>query len=108
MSDDLYIRLRHSEDQRESQQELALDGVRIRLRAMYNASAGGWFLDLSSTDRTLIVGSIALVPGVDLLRPFKHLALPQGVLFVEDLQTGAAPDLVTLDVTALLKYRPVA
>jgi len=107
MSSDLYIRLRWSDSQRETQQELTLDGVRIRLRAMYNASAGGWFLDVLSVDRVLIVGSIALVPGVDLLRPFKHLAVPPGVLFVEDQITGAAPDLVTLDVSALLKYRPV-
>ncbi|MEC9048880.1 MAG: hypothetical protein VYA51_12790 [Planctomycetota bacterium] len=107
MSDPLYIRLRFSDAQRESEQDCELDGVRVRLAAAYNATAKRWYLHTFDTDRNLIVGSIALVCGVDLWRPYKHLALPQGALFLEDPVLEAPASLESLDVSALLKYRQV-
>ena len=103
-----HIKLRWSGDTRESVQEFTLDGVRCRWRAMYNATAGRWYLDVSDIEDVLIVGSIALVPGVDLLLPYKHLAIPQGRLYVEDPINDAPPDLQSLDASALLKYESVS
>ncbi len=100
-----YIRLRYSEDQRESKQECTLGGVRVRLRVMYNATTQRFHLDLLTAERVELVSGLALVPGVDLLGPYKHLAVPQGELFLLDLQRDAPADLDTLDVTALLVYR---
>lgn len=102
-----YIRLRYSEEQRESQQEMTLDGVRVRLRMMYNATTQRYHIDLLTPERVEIVSGLALVPGVDLLRPYKHLAVPHGELYLYDAQYDAPADLDTLDVSALLLYREV-
>lgn len=106
MSKVLYVRCRSTEDQRESQQESTYDGVRCRLEVQYNAVAGIFFLSLRDLSRELLVGSLAMVPGVDLLRPFKHLDVWPGSLFLEG-PSGSPATLETLDVSVFLKYRTV-
>ena len=102
-----YIRVRWRDDQRASEQEFTLDGVRIRIRANYNARTGRWYIDVRDTSDAQIVGPIALVPGVDLWQPFKHLPIPQGRLYLEDTQRDAPATLASMDVSALLKYDEV-
>lgn len=97
----LYIRLRPTTAQRATTQSVTLDGVAVQLRARYTAAADGWYLDILDTGGTAIVTGLALVPGVDLLRPFRHLAVPPGTLFVH----GDAPTLESMDVTSRLLYR---
>jgi hypothetical protein len=105
----LYIRLRYSDTQRATSQTCTLDGVRVKLYAQYNATAGRWYLSVYTTDDTLLAGSIALVPCVDLLLPYKYRSgVPQGRLYVEDPINGTPPDLTTLDASALLKYETVS
>lgn len=103
----LYIPLRQNPDQRSTDQELTLDGVRVRLLARYTALADRWYLDTLDLSDTVIVGGLALVPGVDLWLPYKHLAIPQGALFVSDPRTRLPASLDTLDVSSLLAYREV-
>lgn len=103
----LYIPLRQDADQRATDQEVTLDGIRLRIAA-YNASiTDRWYITLLSTDDERIVGSIAGVPGVDLLIPYKHLALPQGQLFILNQQNREPGTFETQDVSALLVYREV-
>ena len=100
----LYVRLRYSDVQRATTQTTTLDGVRLKIAANYNALAGRWYLSLYSPADVLLVGSIALVPGVDLLLPHKYKSgIPQGRLFVDSLD-GSPPDLSSMDTSALLKY----
>jgi len=101
----LYIRLRYVEEQRQTTQECTLDGVRVRIAAQYNATDGGWYLDILDLADVPIVAGIALVPGVDLLQPYRHLPVPPGTLYLQDTQFDAAATLTTLDVSALLLYR---
>jgi hypothetical protein len=104
----LYVRLRYSDAQRATTQACTLDGVRVKLSANYNATADRWYLSIYTTADVLLVGSIALVPGVDLLLPHKHRAVPQGRLFVEDPINDTPPDLSSMDTSALLKYETVS
>lgn len=74
------------EDDTHSSQTLTLDGVRFRLDTYTNKVSGGWFLDLFDGDDNPLVLGVALVTGLDLLYPFRHLDVPPGVLFVNDHQ----------------------
>ena len=101
----VYIPLRQSEEQRATLQELTLDGVRIRLRSRYIALTDRWILDTLDLEDRTIIGSQALVTGVDLWLPFHHLAIPPGELFVSDPQTQLPASMETLDAGSLLLYR---
>lgn len=99
-----HVQLRQQTEQRESVQECTLSGVRIRLRARYVLDNDRWFVSVFTTSDVLIVGMIACVPGVDLLRPYKHLAIPQGQLFCSSADREP-PTFETLDVTSRVLYR---
>lgn len=102
-----YVKLRQNEEQRQTTQEVTLDGVRFRLRAQYVALTDRWYVSVLDTTDALIVGPIACVPGVDLLHPYKHLAIPQGQLFCSSADREP-PTFSTLDATARVLYRPEA
>ncbi len=62
-------------------------------------SSVGWFFDLSPVPPDPVTGAgsvlrgIALACGLDLLFPYRHLDVPPGPLFVQDLDAvGADPD----------------
>lgn len=98
------IPIRLDEAQTMTVQELTLDGVRIILRARYVLYTDRWYLSVYDSSDTLIVGGIPIVPGVDLLRPYKHLEIPQGQLFSHS-KDREPPTFVTLDNTSRLMYR---
>jgi len=100
----VHVQLRQTRTQRATVQEVELGGVRVRLRANYNAASDRWYVSIFDLTDALILGSIACVPGVDLLLPYKHLDIPQGQLFCSATDR-AAPTFTTLDVTARMLYR---
>lgn len=100
----LHIELRQIPEQRETVQECTLDAVRVILVARYAERTDRWYLSIYTPAEVLLVGSLALVPGVDLLRPYRHLALPQGQLFVQSVQR-LPPNFDSLEVSARLLYR---
>jgi len=104
----LYIPLRATPQNRSSEFEIELDGVRVRLRTYYAALNDRWYLDTRDLEDNLLVGGLALVPGVDLWRPYKYLAIPQGELFISDPLSRSPATLETLDVSTLLLYREVS
>ena len=66
-----------------------------------------WFMDVRDAASTTLVAGIALVPGVELLRPFKHLAVPPGQLFAYDTsKTYLDPTPDEMDDRVVLLYRP--
>ena len=98
------VQLRHTTEQRRTSQEIVLGGVRVRLLATYNGYSDRWYVSIYSPANVLLVGSIACVPGVDLLLPYKHLAIPQGQLFVHS-RSREVPTFTTMDTTARVLYR---
>ena len=99
-----HVQLRQSTQQRRTVQEVLLDGVRIRLRATYSKKTDRWYLSIYNTSDQQLVGGIACVPGIDLLKPYKHLAIPQGELWCQS-NDREPPTFVTLDTTARVLYR---
>lgn len=99
------IQIRQNADQKHTRQSIGLDDVRFRLWAHYCKHSDRWFLTIADLDDNPVVGSIAAVPGVDLLRPYKHLSsVPQGELFVQSVRRESM-DASNADVSAVLLYR---
>ncbi len=65
-------------------QTLTLDGVRFQLTTYTNKVSQKWMLDIADEEGNVIIAGLSLVTGLDLLYPYRHLAVPAGILFVND------------------------
>lgn len=85
---------------------LALDGRRYRLRLDWIGRLQLWSFSLSTVDGALLLGVKGLVLGADLLARHRHNpAIPQGVLYFEDLQgLDAEATLDSLGVRHVLRF----
>ncbi len=79
------ITVQFRENENHESQVLTLDGVRFRFDTYTNKVDGCWYLDLFDEDDNALIQGIALVTGLDLLFPYRHLDVPAGILFVNDL-----------------------
>ena len=70
-----------------------------------------WYMDLANSQGTPVVQGIGLVAGIDLLFPYRALAVPMGKLFVYPSKNGLFVD-PTVDTfsddNAHLWYQPEA
>lgn len=67
--------------------------------------SGGWALNLLAADGSALVRGIGVKPGIDLLYPYRHLAVPSGAL-VCWTSDGLDPDLQSFaDGRARLLYK---
>lgn len=89
---------------------VVLDGGRYRFAFYTNAVDEGWYLDIENDDGTSKVRGVAMVLGIDLLFPYRHLDLPPGPLWVQDRGlAGADPDIEAFgDGRAALYYLEVS
>ena len=69
-----------------------LDGRRWALRLYTNGVDFGWYLDVANDDASALVRGLAVVGGVDLLAPYRHLDLPPGPLWVAPAAARAITD----------------
>lgn len=99
-----HVQLRSEDARRVHKQEVQLGGVAIRLWARPIAQPDRWYLEIRDLADQLIVGGIACVPGVNLLLPYKHLAIPQGSLYCL-ANDKLPPTFSTLDVSARVIYQ---
>lgn len=67
--------------------QVVLEGVPVDFRFYTNGSDGRWYFDFEVSDGA--VRGVAMVAGLDLFAPYRHLALPPGWLWVE---ADADPD----------------
>jgi hypothetical protein len=98
------ISVRQGTAERSRSQRITLGGVRLTAKFQYVAATERWVMTLSDLSGVVILAGVTVVPGVDLLLPFKHLALPQGQLFVIS-KDREPPTLLTVDRTAHVNYR---
>jgi hypothetical protein len=99
------ITVRLDPRQRATDQFVSLDGVRIGLRFRLSSIPRKWSLWLLSVSGDQLAGPIAVVPGLDLLRPYKHMpGVPPGELFVH----GPPADDQNVDQESVVLYREVA
>lgn len=93
---------------RDAIQFATLDSARYAFRFRYIAYDDAWRMWLLDLDETRIAGPIRLVPGIDLLAPYKYdLRVPQGQLFLFS-ETREEGTLANIDSTVSLFYRPPA
>ena len=104
------LRVRLSSETRANTLRYELDGVVYEFtfrRSGRNPEA--WYMTVATGSGTVQVAGIAVVPGVELLRQWKHLELPPGQLFAYDTSksyTDPTPD--EMDDRVVLLYRPLA
>ena len=81
-----------------------LAGATYRLTTQWCTAAACWLLNISTPDDVLIVGSIPIVPGVDLLKQYAYLGIA-GQLFVQTAgDARAVPGYADLGVSGLVFF----
>ncbi len=81
-----------------------LDGVVYSFRIGYNLRTNSWKMNIDD-----LVKGLRLSGGVDLLKQFKHLDLPQGELRLVDLDgLGREPNKTNLGDRVILQYTEAA
>lgn len=89
------IKFQFRKDQTHSSENITLDGTRFRLDAYTNKADSSWYMDLFDSNDDPLVTGIAIATGLDLLFPYRYLAVPPGILFVNSL--AGAPNDPVLD-----------
>lgn len=63
---------------------IALSGAQYTLEPRFNSRRDRWMLTILDAADQVLVAGIPLALGRDLLAPFRSLAVPPGILFVDD------------------------
>jgi hypothetical protein len=85
----------------------SLLNVTYTLRTRWSNLSNCWMLDISDVDNNLLIGSIPLVTGADLLEQYQYLEIGGGLIIQN---TSGPPDTVpgysSLGVTSQLLFFP--
>ncbi len=86
---------------------VALLNITYNLRTRFSKGSLAWMLDLSDTDNNLIIGSIPLVTGCDLLEQYHYLEIGGG-LYVNNsgIPNNNVPRFQDLGVNSQLVFIP--
>ena len=68
--------------------DIVLEGIKYRFMFQWNNRAEAWSMSILTTDNVAILSGVKLVLNYDLLQIHRHLAVPQGKLFVVDLSNN--------------------
>lgn len=83
---------------------ITLAGVQYNLTVKWNMVNATWVLDIADDTKTLLVGGIPLVTGVDLLGQYQYLGI-NGVLIVQsDYDADALPTIDNLGTNSQLIF----
>jgi len=99
-----HVLIRQNQERRRFTQEITLGGIRVRLQVIPCQLTDRWYVSILDLDGNVLIGSIACVPGVNLLYPYRHLDIPQGALYCHSTDREP-PTFSTLDVTARIYYQ---
>lgn len=84
-----------------------LDGILVGIQSRWSAFEALWKLSFLGPDSALIGGPVNAVPALDLWAPWHYDdRIPPGPLFLQSV-SRLPPDLVTVDVSVQLVYRPL-
>lgn len=83
---------------------ITLSGVQYQCAIRWNVASQCWLFDLRDANNVLILGSIPVIPGVNLLEQFEYLELG-GALFAQtDFDPNAVPTFDNLGSTGHLYW----
>lgn len=83
---------------------IALSGVPYALTVKWNAPGPCWVLDIAKPDGTLIIGSVPLVTGTDLLAQYAYLGIAGQLVVQSDIDITIVPSWDTLGVSGRLFF----
>lgn len=86
------------------QYTLTLEDLQYIFHFSYNKRMERWLLNIMDNDENILIGSILLLSGYNLIGRYKNTLLPKGVLFLIDIQgnnTTAVMDTLGNNVTLL-------
>jgi hypothetical protein len=83
---------------------IALGGVTYKMTLRWNVPAAAWMLDIADATGNLMVGSIPLVTGVDLLGQYAYLGFTGQLVVQTDNDPDAVPTFDNLGSTGHLYF----
>lgn len=83
---------------------IALAGVVYKMTLRWNGYAVSWMLDVAGATGDLLVGSIPLVTGVDLLGQYRYLGFRGKLIVQTDHDTKAVPTFDNLGTAGHLYF----
>lgn len=83
---------------------IALSGVTYKMTLRWNIPASVWMLDISDANGNLMIGSVPLVTGADLLAQYAYLGFVGKLVVQTDNDPDAVPTFENLGTTAHLYY----
>ena len=83
---------------------ITLSGVQYQCALRWNTASSCWTLDLSDANGNLILGSIPVIPGVNLLEQFDYLELGGALVASTDYDPNAVPTFDNLGSTGHLYW----
>lgn len=85
---------------------VVLAGVSYVLSVRWNVAGSYWTVDIRDANKNKIIGSIPMVPGINLLGQFDYLAFGGGLYVVNDITAAAPPTFTELGITGHLCFVP--
>lgn len=83
---------------------ITLGGVTYKMTLRWNVPAAAWMLDIADATGALLVGSIPLVTGVDLLAQYAYLGFTGKMVVQTDHDTKAVPTFNNLGTAGHLYF----
>jgi hypothetical protein len=85
---------------------VSLVGVTYNLTVRWNDISRAWVIDLYDQNNSLLIGSIPMVTGEDLLAPYGYLNIGGQLIVQTDTDTLAVPTFENLGATSHLYFIP--
>lgn len=83
---------------------ITLSGVQYQCALRWNVTAACWLFDLRDSSGALIIGSVPVIPGVNLLEQFDYLELGGTLVAQVDYDAAAVPTFDNLGSTGHLYW----
>ena len=84
-----------------------LGDTQIELVTRFNYTASFWTMDILDSLGNLMIGGLALVPNVDLIKPYPQLTSEIGALVLIEQTVGEYMKYSSLGLTTFLLWFPV-
>lgn len=83
---------------------IGLSGVTYKMTLRWNEFAPAWMLDIADASGNLLVGSVPLVTGADLLEQYAYLGFSGKLIVQTDHDPSAVPTFSNLGTTGHLYF----
>ena len=86
-------------------EDISMDNVVYRVQCVWNTRKAFWSLSLFDTDDNPVLTGIKLVINYELIAMYRHLDIPQGELYVLDLNENVVDNIKYSDFSGERKLK---